>query len=337
MILIFTSENDLSTLEVAKWLNYYKKEFYIINPDEGIFQFLTINNSGIYFKNEFTDKEINLLDAKSCWWRRTGLGIKNFAAHDLPGELTIDDHNLSELVRGNKSVLNAEFQDLREYIFTTVYNNCSINIGSPKMFGLNRLLTVDLAKKHGLKVPEYEVVSNTKQIKSSTAISDRFVTKGISNGIYHLINNKSYYTYTELHTKQDLINEDINVFPSLIMNLVEKKYEIRSFFLDGRFFSMAIFSQSNDQTKIDFRKYSSLKPNKNEPFKLPIEVEEKLDLVFKDLNLNCGSVDLILDTNNEFVFLEINPVGQYGMTSEPCNYNLDKLIANYLINGRLHS
>jgi hypothetical protein len=31
------------------------------------------------------------------------------------------------------------------------------------------------------------------------------------------------------------------------------------------------------------------------------------------------------------VFLEVNPTGQYGMVSDPCNYYLDKKIAEYLI------
>ena len=31
------------------------------------------------------------------------------------------------------------------------------------------------------------------------------------------------------------------------------------------------------------------------------------------------------------VFLEVNPVGQFGMVSLPCNYQLEKRIAQYLI------
>jgi RimK-like ATP-grasp domain. len=114
---------------------------------------------------------------------------------------------------------------------------------------------------------------------------------------------------------------------------LKKKLEIRSFFIEGNFFSMAIFSQSSEQTKIDFRKYNNKLPNRTEPFKLPISIEDKLKKVFESIELNCGSVDLIIDKNDEYFFLEINPVGQYGMVSDPCNYELDKLIAKYLING----
>lgn len=34
---------------------------------------------------------------------------------------------------------------------------------------------------------------------------------------------------------------------------------------------------------------------------------------------------------NNFYFLEINPVGQFGMVSGPCNYKIEKLIAKYII------
>lgn len=116
--------------------------------------------------------------------------------------------------------------------------------------------------------------------------------------------------------------------------MVEKKYEIRSFFIDNKFYSMAIFSQTDEQTKIDFRKYSN---NRNEPYKLPFDIENKLKSLFKKLDLNTGSIDLIVDKNDNYIFLEINPVGQYGMTSFPCNYNLEETIANYLLYGRIIS
>jgi hypothetical protein len=38
--------------------------------------------------------------------------------------------------------------------------------------------------------------------------------------------------------------------------------------------------------------------------------------------------------NKELVFLEINPVGQFGMVSHPCNYYLEKRIAQNLINSK---
>ena len=47
------------------------------------------------------------------------------------------------------------------------------------------------------------------------------------------------------------------------------------------------------------------------------------------LNLDSGSIDIIYSTNKEYVFLEVNPIGQFGMVSSPCNYYIEKRIAQY--------
>lgn len=335
MVLIFSIENDFSTSLVTKWLNYYKQKFIVINTDDNIYKFIKLNKDSILFQNIHTGLEYNLLDFKSCWWRRTGISLKNFTYTDLNKKLLIENNDVTEFITGSKSIIESEFKDLREYIFDRIYNNCKINIGNPKLFGLNRLVVNDIAKSKGFITPEFEIVSNINQIYTSKVIDNKFVTKAISDGIYNSIGDVRYYTYTESYNKRDFDGEHVDIFPSLITNLINKKIEIRSFYLDGEFFSMAIFSQSDEQTSVDFRKYNSINPNRTEPYKLPKEIESKLKDIFDECNLNTGSADLILDENDNFVFLEINPVGQYSMTSDPCNYNLDKIIAKYLIHGRI--
>jgi glutathione synthase/RimK-type ligase-like ATP-grasp enzyme len=93
---------------------------------------------------------------------------------------------------------------------------------------------------------------------------------------------------------------------------------------------MAIFSQGDNKTSLDFRRYNRSFENRKVPFQLPEIIEEKLNGLFNALNLNCGSIDLIFTSNDEYLFLEINPVGQFGMVSFPCNYHLEKIIAEYL-------
>ncbi len=48
------------------------------------------------------------------------------------------------------------------------------------------------------------------------------------------------------------------------------------------------------------------------------------------MNLNTASLDLVKTKEGRFVFLELNPSGQFGMTSYPCNYYLNKVIAEFL-------
>ena len=52
-----------------------------------------------------------------------------------------------------------------------------------------------------------------------------------------------------------------------------------------------------------------------------------------NLDLNSGSIDIILTPDNKYVFLEVNPVGQFEQVSFPCNYGLFKEVAEYLIHN----
>ncbi|MDR3653457.1 MAG: grasp-with-spasm system ATP-grasp peptide maturase [Paludibacter sp.] len=334
MILIFTIKFDYSSTCVIRWLNHYGVKVVRINGDDNTYQFDAINSKGIFFRNTLTDELINLREATACWWRRTGI------THNQLNDKTfqIDRNRLVStnefLLSHIKGHVNEEMLALKDYIFEILYNTIPINLGKP-LFDLNRLIILDLADKYELKVPQFEIIKDGKQLIESQKKIGNVVTKAISNGIYSDYQGKRYYTYTELLENEFYESNHQNTFsPSLISELVEKKYEIRSFYIEGKFYSMAIFSQSNEKTRIDFRKYAN---NKNVPYQLPLEIEEKLIRLFKKLDLNCGSVDLIVDKQDNFIFLEINPVGQFGMTSEPCNYNLEKIVANYLRNGRIRT
>jgi D-alanine-D-alanine ligase-like ATP-grasp enzyme len=94
---------------------------------------------------------------------------------------------------------------------------------------------------------------------------------------------------------------------------------------------MAIFSQANEKTRIDFRHYDREKPNRTVPYILPEAIEDKLLQFMNELKLASGSIDMLVDQQYNYYFLEVNPIGQFSQVSLPCNYYLEKKIAEYLI------
>ena len=114
---------------------------------------------------------------------------------------------------------------------------------------------------------------------------------------------------------------------------IEKLFDIRVFYLAGHCYSMAILSQELETTSVDFRKYNFDNPNRSVPYVLPQEICLKIIMLMNELELVSASVDLILNKQREYIFLEVNPVGQFGMVEFPCNYGLNELIARYLIYG----
>ena len=97
-----------------------------------------------------------------------------------------------------------------------------------------------------------------------------------------------------------------------------------------QFFPMAIFSQKDKKTQLDYRNYNQEKPNRNIPYILPNKIQDKLQLLMDKLGLDSGSIDMIVTPEGEYVFLEVNPTGQFGWVSVNCNYYLEEKIANYL-------
>lgn len=129
---------------------------------------------------------------------------------------------------------------------------------------------------------------------------------------------------------KDIENFNDAFSPTLIQKYVNKLYELRIFYLDGKCYSSAIFSQLNPQTKIDFRNYNWKKPNRTPAFRLLEEITLKVKKFMTSINMNLGSLDIIVTPNFEYVFLEVNPVGQFFQVTTPCNYYLEKIIAEYL-------
>jgi D-alanine-D-alanine ligase-like ATP-grasp enzyme len=90
---------------------------------------------------------------------------------------------------------------------------------------------------------------------------------------------------------------------------------------------MAIHNFSDTNT--DYRK--SYGWHRYSPYKLPVVIEQKLLLLFDEFSLRFGAVDFIVDNDDNHYFLEINPAGQFGMVSSPCNYPVERDVASYLL------
>lgn len=330
MVLIFSESTCHTTSEVIEWLQHFGCNVLRLNHDDKAVKLKRID----IHKNEIVvstsdDQEVNLLDAKSVWYRRRGIS-NNFLNLQLErGQL---DSIFPEKGEANYIYANvkSEVSKILEYVYIRT-QELNKSLGSHFNSDLNKLVVLEYAREVGLNIPQTVVLNDEQQTREFIEHAEKgVITKAISDGIYHFANLNAYYSYTEKITLDELDRADRPWFHSLFQSQIEKDIEIRAFFFDNTFYSMAIFSQRNAQTEVDFRKYDAVKPNRTVAYQLPQETEDQLRRLFAKLNLNTGSVDLILDKTGNYYFLEINPVGQFGMVSYPCNYQLEKKVAKYL-------
>ena len=90
---------------------------------------------------------------------------------------------------------------------------------------------------------------------------------------------------------------------------IPKKYELRVTVIGHKIFAAKIDSQADPRTKTDFRDFSVDIPY--QATQLPESIERQCLAFVHDSQLMFGALDIIVTPDDEYVFLENNPAGQF--------------------------
>jgi len=127
----------------------------------------------------------------------------------------------------------------------------------------------------------------------------------------------------------------IRYAPAIFQERVAKRLELRVTVVGRRVFAAAIGSQdASSRLKGDWRHYPEFEISRVfSEYHLPAGVEARcIDLV-ADLGLCFGAIDLILTPDGEYVFLEVNPNGQWAFVELLTGLPIADAIADMLIRG----
>lgn len=139
--------------------------------------------------------------------------------------------------------------------------------------------------------------------------------------------------YTEPVRPRDLLHvEDLRLCPLLVQPYVPKRLELRVTVVGHQVFAAAIDSQATNHTRLDWRRYDDA-GTPIAPFALPGEVANRCRALVQELGLRYGAIDLILTPDDRFVFLEINPNGQYLWIELATDLPISDAIADHLLEG----
>lgn len=326
MILIISEEFERTTDEVLQWFLLHGISFLRINKENSIkIVELSLSSERLLF--EFNGKIFNIYDFDTVWYRRGNLNSSFFQPALF--ELSSYPNMLNQVGR----FLGNEWNILQFYIFYVLESKCRV-LGSFQKSLVNKLINLNIAKQCGLLIPDTTITSKGCIANNRLTVAEQ-ISKPISESeTFQNTDGSILKMLTEVVTI-DEINEKKDFFPSLIQQNIKKWIELRVFFLGNRFYSMAIFSQSNSKTSTDFRNYDNDKSNRMVPYRLPKSIENKLLKFIKHLGLNTGSIDMIVTPEREYIFLEVNPAGNIEMVSKNCNHPIEQEIANYLMYGEI--
>lgn len=329
MILICSQEAELSTNDVMDWIWYlnYKINVVRVNVEDKISSVSSIIDTGsnkitLQVAKNHNGVKIDVSQVKSYWYRRGKIQIFHNRINNI--------NNIGIINNINRHLLDdREYKE--EYYIRSIEESANQRIGSYFTRDVNKIILMKKAANAGLEIPETIITDDRNELIRFIRKHGDVVVKPVANLFTAELDNTLYTMYTALLNESFIPSLPNDFTSSYFQQYIKKLYELRVFFLHGECFAMAIFSQTNKQTEVDFRRYDWQNPNRYVPYKLPKDIEDKICLLMNDVNLDSGSIDIIYSVDKKYYFLEVNPIGQFGMVSYPCNYFLEKKIANILI------
>lgn len=118
--------------------------------------------------------------------------------------------------------------------------------------------------------------------------------------------------------------------PGIFQPYIDKAFELRVVYVGGTIFACRIESQQSTVADKDWRRYD-LANTPHLVHELDATVERKISELMRRMNLCFGSLDFIVTPGGEYVFLEVNPVGQFGWIVEQTGLPIYERLADLLL------
>src|SRR5258706_476480 len=201
-------------------------------------------------------------------------------------------------------------------------------VGQPHKLRLADIKALQLAEasKAGLKTPHTLISNNPEKaaafigmLGGTECAVKPLVALGVSN-------EQGYRLPLTTIVPADYSLDAVAMAPNIFQPYISKMTELRCVVIGEKIFSARINSQANANTAMDWRAGDC----EHEIFSLPEDVEASIHHLMNSFGINFASLDMILTPEGEFVFLELNPNGQWLWLEEELGLPLVASMANLL-------
>lgn len=324
MILVFTERADLNSRTVLAYLNNHREPFEVFLEDDAIeLEYLIDGNTfdyRVYKNHRFVCSSD---DVKSVWYRRTDIQVYRFGTGEFSQEglKVYSEEHLKTRTEQIKRCFHAK--------------RC---LGKFGYGNYNKIEFLEICTSLEIEIPKTLITRSKEQLLDFWKdCGEQIITKSLAFPFECIHYTESGETdsyrmgYTVPAGKSELESLPDFFDLSMFQEKLDKLFEVRTIYLDGKIYSEAIFSQSREIAALDYRLgYDSGMRMCN--YTLPEAIEKQVSELMKKLDLNFGSLDIVVTKDKRYVFLEVNPNGQYGAVSQTTNSNVDYKVAKFLMN-----
>jgi glutathione synthase/RimK-type ligase-like ATP-grasp enzyme len=326
MILILSEKSDLHVYRVLSLIRARGQECHLVQPSEfpGRLQ-VSAEFDSLGDRQHLTLLDGRVLDlqkTKAVWYRRP-------EAARLSSELSPHEERF----------VASECAYTIAGLYALLSDAHWINPLAAKRAADNKLWQLRLARQLGFRIPPSIVTNDPAEARRFYAAhSGRVIYKPLTQSMIEGDQASAdpaqrmklvYATLIEQLPPEEL--ERVSFCPVMLQPYVDKQFELRITVVGDAVFAAEIRSQEHPDARHDWR-CASLEIAYR-PHTLPGDVEALVRRLMAALHLHYGAIDMIVTPEGEYVFLEINPDGNYNWIEQAANLPISEAIAESLCRG----
>ncbi|MEU9305222.1 hypothetical protein [Streptomyces sp. NPDC048269] len=192
---------------------------------------------------------------------------------------------------------------------------------------------LDMAMKMGFCVPRFTVTNDVDVASQFISSCDGgVVVKVLANPAINY-SEQACTLYTHLISKKDCdLIDSVRFGPTFLQEFVEKSMDVRVTVFGEELFAVGIDSTFLADARVDFRR-ANIYDLPHVVLTLPEDLRSMCISMVRRLGLNFGAIDLILTPDGRYLFLEINPNGQWYWLEWVTGVPMTKSLCNLLVSG----
>lgn len=201
-----------------------------------------------------------------------------------------------------------------------------------QMASENKWLQLRLARKAGLDIPATLFTNIPSQVTEFYKQHKGDIVAKMHTPLTVSMEKPPAFVYTSKVTEEHLKDlASLRFSPMIFQQRIVKQTELRIAYVDGHCFPAQVnLNSEDDKELLDWRKAPPTISNWKH-IDIPEELVRKIRVFMNSMNLKFGAIDIILDMEHKYQFLEVNPAGEWGMLEAELDLPISKHIAQTLI------
>jgi glutathione synthase/RimK-type ligase-like ATP-grasp enzyme len=188
---------------------------------------------------------------------------------------------------------------------------------------------LQIAQEVGLSIPKTIVSNDPEAIRRAYRDFGSLIVKPARSGHFRK-GADEFSIFTSRIAEEHLKTlEEAKWAPSIYQEWIPKRYDIRVTCVGSQMFAAAIHSQTDPAALVDWRQTAN-PALPHSAIELPSMLASQLQHLMRRLDLQFGCLDLVLTPSDEYIFLEVNPSGQWLWLDDQLDLGISDAVAGWL-------